>query len=320
LLEKEQSIPTDISLEIIGTRLRSLVGNDRIEVTFENKYWDIEESIRSHTRPGRPRPYVLKMPFPDEEGFIGEYSRNYIYVQKFTDWNSFKKLLSNPRVRYQPDLAKYQNLFERYIIGVYLVVGAREILDKYLIGVPRRHIVASSGIPSAHDLAVKRVGGLGFVENIRLIVDTRTRLSYGKQTISNPWLLSELNNFFTDAFRTTLINTAQCIVGRVPEEPFVPPLPSTSVVSRPELGLPISIKKEPVEEIELIALFYELIGKDGVCWSINEGLGAYYTPRFRGPWGERGPDGLPDLRSQLGGQRLQPGDAKADGREQEEAG
>ncbi|MEM2146775.1 MAG: hypothetical protein QW279_15535, partial [Candidatus Jordarchaeaceae archaeon] len=66
-----------------------------------------------------------------------------------------------------------------------------------------------------------------------------------------------------DAFRTTLIHTAECIAGKVPEA-ILPPVvvPSTSVVFRPDLGVPfLSLKKVPTEEMEVVALFFELVGR-----------------------------------------------------------
>jgi hypothetical protein len=115
---------------------------------------------------------------------------------------------------------------------------------------------------------------LGYVNNICFIVNVKQKLSYGKQTIKNPWLLRKIYEFFRDAFRTTLIHTAQCISGKVPEAPPSPITPAMEVISRPDLNLPISkIKKIPQEEVELIALFFELVGKgyirDYDVWALS---------------------------------------------------
>jgi len=94
-----------------------------------------------------------------------------------------------------------------------------------------------------------------------IFVSLKTRLTYGKQTIKNPWLLGKIYKLFRDAFRSTLIHTAKGIVGDV-SEALPPIVPAVEIISRPNLDLPfLSIKKEPREEIEVIALFYELIGR-----------------------------------------------------------
>jgi len=271
LLGVDQTVPTEINLNIscqksldrLSEGLKQLFEkNPNVQVSFKNKFWDIEESIQ-RARKGAPRPTVLKASYPTEGGDIGNYNVNYVYAQKFTDWPAFAKLLSNRRMRDPPDASKYKYVFDQYIAGANLVVGARDVLRKYVVGIPRMHIIAASGIPSTHDVNPPRdVGELGFVNNIHFIINLRTRLTYGKQTIKNPWLLGKINEFFRDAFRSVLKNTARNITGKVEPAPLPIVTPSAEFVSRPNLDVPgLTIKKEPWEEIEVIALFYELIGR-----------------------------------------------------------
>lgn len=273
LLGIEQTVPTEISLSIsckedsslkrLDEGLRQIFQtNPAVQVVFKNSFWDVEEAI-GHAKRGLSRPTILKTPFPDEGGHIGNYNKNFIYVQKFTDWNSFWKLLRNTHMRNPPDPTAYENFFNQYVMGAYLVVGSREVLPKYLIGIPRMHLIAASGIPSTHDIYTPRdVGDLGYVNNIHFIVNLRIRLTYGKQTVKNPRLIGKVNDFFRDAFRSVLKYTAENITGKVESPPYPIVVPSAEVVSRPMLGLPeLTIKKIPIEEIEVIALFYELVGR-----------------------------------------------------------
>jgi len=270
LLGIETTTPTEISVNILCGRkslnqmsngLKELFSNGAIKLKFKNTFWDIEEAVQ-RTRKGSSRPTVLTTSFPTEGGYIGNYNSNYIYIQKFTDWPSYKKLLTNPRMRKPPDSSDYEQNFNQFIIGAYLVVGSRDVLRKYLVGIPRMHLIASSGIPSTHDINPPRdVGELGFLNNIHFIINLRTRLTYGKQTIKNPRLLGRINEFFRDAFRSVLRNAARSITGTVEPPPLPIVTPSVEYISRPDLGVAeLSIKKEPIEEIEVIALFYELIG------------------------------------------------------------
>jgi len=284
LLQVNQTVPIDIT---IGLRCREVAAvgelgqvflkNPTLTVSFPNKCWDAVEIINRSRKP-RPYPigYPTQTPFPGEGGYIGDYSSSYIYVQEFSDFSEAQKMLNNPKMRVPPNISDYKPYFERYVTGIYLVAGSREVLRKYLIDYPRSRFIAASGIPSVHEiLTPSDVGGLGFINNISLIINLKQKLTYGKQTIKNPWLLGKVNAFFRDAFRSTLIHTAECIAGKVPES-ILPPavMPSVSVVSRPSLGVPfLSLRKVPVEEMEVIALFFELVGRGYLpeyeTWSIS---------------------------------------------------
>jgi hypothetical protein len=285
LLNVNPTVPVEIaisvscgteSLQHLPDEFKQIFNNGTLMVRFKNIYWDAEEAVN---RSRKPRPYPIghptKTPFPGEGGYIGNYSPGYLYIQKLTDWSEIQKLLINPKMRKQPDLLYYKTYFEKYVMGMYLVVGGREVLRKYLLDFPRSKFIAASGIPSTHNIHTPTdVGGLGFINNICLIINLKQKLTYGKQTIKNPWLLKRVYEFFRDAFRATLIHTAECISGKVPEAPPSIVVSPTEVVSRPELGLSFSkIKKVPKEEVELIALFSELIGSghltDYEVWALS---------------------------------------------------
>jgi hypothetical protein len=286
LLGVNPTVPVEISisiscgpnsLKLLPEGLKEVFKNKKvITIKFRNTYWDVEEVIK---RSKKPRPaligYPMKTPFPGEGGYIGNYNINYIYVQKFTEWSDMQKLISNPKARPQPDPSYYKTYFEKYVTGIYLIIGGREVLRKYLLDFPRSRFIAASGVPSTHDIRTPTdVGGLGYINNICFIVNVKQKLTYGKQTIKNPWLLQKIYDFFRDAFRTTLIHTVQCISGKVPESPPILAIAPTNVVSRHDLNLSFSkIKKIPEEEVELIALFFELVGKgyikDYEFWALS---------------------------------------------------
>ena len=286
LLNVDPTVPIEVivsvscgnqSLQNLPEDFKQIFKNGKqLTVAFKNVHWDAEEAINRSRKP-RPYPigYPTKTPFPGEGGFIGEYSPSYVYIQKLTDWSEIQKLLTNPRMRYPPDLSYYKAYFEKYVKGMYLVVGGRGALRKYLLDFPRSKFITASGIPSTHDMHTPTdVGGLGFINNICLIINVEQKLTYGKQTIKNPWLLKRVHEFFKDAFRATLIHTAECIGGKIPEAPTSIVISPTEVISRPDLGLPnFRIAKVPKAEVELIALFFELVGKgyltDYEIWALS---------------------------------------------------
>lgn len=272
-----------IHLKILPIKTTSCTKNlkeilsKNVEINFENKYWDIEEIVEK-TRRGFTKPRILTHTFPESGGNIGNYTQNHIYVQKFTNWNSIRKLISNPNMREPPNLNYFSGIVKKYVNAIYLVVGSREILRDYLVTFPRMHIISSCGIPSTHEIhSPSGVGFLGYLNNIIFIVDIKERLTYGKQTIRNTRVVGFINELFKEAFRTTLRTTVQSIVGvreRIEETPSPLVIPEREVVSREDIQPPIlKIKKVPKEEIEVIAIFSEMIGrgilKEYEIWALS---------------------------------------------------
>lgn len=259
------SCTTNKALEKIrNDRLREILRNNSpITTNFPAKQWDIEEAVNK-TLSGKSRPAVIS---PDwrKEGDIGQYNKNYVCVEKFTKKKDFAKLLQNQYLREPINVNKYRPLFAK-LDGIYLVIGSTEMMREYMagvIGIPQ-HFVAASGIPSSHDIRKPARGGLhGLLNNMRFIVNLKEKLNYGKQTISNTRLVGLVNDFFEDAYRATLRNAAQAIVGAPEDITARPvPFPARDIVSREDLGFPkLSIIKQPANETEVIALFYELIGR-----------------------------------------------------------
>ena len=274
LLEADGIVPIRISLTIVGDvptdLLESPLGEilraqGKFEVAFDCRHWDVEEAV-GRTRAGVPKPTLLDMPLP-EGGHIGQYSDRYLYVGKFKSPEEFASLLRNPHLRTAIDVKQYEGLFEQ-LLGLYVVIGARPALLKYLLGQPRQ-FVAAEGIPSAHVLAGPSRGGeASYVSNnMHVIFNVNAPLNYGKQTIANPWLVGQISKFFNDAVRATLKNVAVHIVGFQGGSTTADDIESgldveIDILGRTDLaeGL-LAFKKEPHDENAVIAIFNELIGK-----------------------------------------------------------
>jgi len=250
---------------ILPAELIQELKNGRITVAFPNKHWDVKEAI-DRTRGGVPRPTVLSQALPPG-GMFGRYSDNYVYAAGFTSESEFASLLENPNLRRRIDSSKYKTLFAS-LRGIYVAVGSRAVLGRYLVGPPRQ-FVAANGIPSAHVLPGPTRGGEATYvsNNIHFIANVNGQLNYGKQTIPNPRLVGLVAEYFADAVRATLRNVAISIVGSqivstsgddLDEQFSV----ETDVISRPELARGIlNFKRVPRDENALIAIFFELLGK-----------------------------------------------------------
>jgi hypothetical protein len=275
LLELEGIVPISISLTITARGgpqgglyeplRRVLEENEKVEITFENRHWDVAEIV-DRTRRGVPRPTILDSDLP-EGGNIGRLNDRYVYVGKFTTPEEYEILLRNPNVRRPVDPHEYRALFEQ-LKGLYVVIGARPVLMKYLMGPPRQFI-AAVGIPSAHVLSGPTRGGeASYVSNnIHFIANVAARLNYGKQTIANPRLVGQVSRFFDDAVRATLKNVARALVGPQVGSSSADDIESLgeieiNIMERPDLaGDRLAFKKEPRDENALIAIFSELVGR-----------------------------------------------------------
>lgn len=275
LLELEGIVPMSINLTITAKGeppeglyepLREVLEqNEKVEITFENRHWDVAEIVDG-TRRGVPRPTILDIQLP-EGGNIGRLNERYVYVGKFTTPEEYETLLRNPNLRRPVDPDKYRGLFEQ-LKGLYVVIGARPVLMKYLLGPPRQFI-AAMGIPSAHVLSGPTRGGeASYVSNnIHFIANVGARLNYGKQTIANPRLVGQVSHFFDDAVRATLKNVARALVGPQLGSSSADDIESlgeieTNIMERPDLaGDMLAFKKEPRDENALIAIFSELVGR-----------------------------------------------------------
>jgi hypothetical protein len=240
-----------------------LMDSPNLEVRFPAKYWDVEEVVSRFAK-RRRKPSIINTPL--QEGRIGRWNPNYIWVQKMTSPDEYRRLLMNPHMYRPPDIDSYRSFFDQ-VSGICIVIGQPERLREVVLDGPRR-LIAANGIPSSHSIHTPSgVGALGYVANIHMIVNVRANMNYGKQTITNTRLVGEVNRFFKDCFRSTLKNVAEGIVGRIEggssAEDIEPPEEETNILGLPPLALPkSSFRREPRDENGVIAIFFELLGRE----------------------------------------------------------
>ena len=273
--------PMEIHLRIVGTEtpggdlpsdLIDEIKKGGIRCSFHNGLWNLKEAI-DRTRPGRPRPAVLELAL-SPGGQMGRRNENFVYVKSLTTETEFKSLLQNPNLRQPVDPAKYQRLF-RQLRGIYVAIGSRTVLSRYLIGAPRQFI-AADGTPTAHIIpSPTRGGDASYVSNnIHFVANIDAQLNYGKQTVSNTRLVGTVAEYFSDVVRATLRNAAMSIVGSSISSTSGGDIDTSGeteidVLSREILaGEIFNFKRIPRDENALIAIFFELLG--------NENLSGYH--------------------------------------------
>jgi len=160
---------------------------------------------------------------------------------------------------------KHQRLLDK-LNGVYLVVGPRPYLAKYLHLSPKQFI-SVNGSPTNIGLNPPRgAGELGYLLNIHLIIDLDITLGYGKRNLPSV-VKGQADAFFADIFNI-LRRVAKAVVGereaREPQtkvwrkdkeyEDYVRP-------SNPFRDWDLPIRVVPIEEQEVVCLFHELIAR-----------------------------------------------------------
>jgi hypothetical protein len=231
-------------------------------LSFENKHWDLEEVLnRIKPRYRRRLPSPLSFPIPPS-GYAARHGPRYIYVNRFRELADYQSLVTNTRSRNPADIPYYQRYLFSRVRGIYLVIGAREVLSEYLFGdLETQHVIcAQSGVPTEHKIREPTDGGeLGYLPNIYLAISTNAQLNYGKRQITDPWLRGYINSYFNDAFRLTLRDIAKAFVGKI--KPLTPPPGSvTDIVGRQAMTSVPGIEKVPYDENLVIAIFYALSG------------------------------------------------------------
>lgn len=268
-------VPIEINVELVAAteptgrlpeKLLKEIQAGRLRCTFKSGHWNLKEAV-DRTRSRRSRPTVLTQALP-QGGLLGRYNENFVYANTFSTENEYRQLLLNPNLRRPIEQSKYDRLFE-LLRGIYVAIGSRATLSRYLIGSPRQFI-AADGTPTAHILpGPTRGGDASYVtNNIHFVANVDAQLNYGKQTISNTRLVGLVSEYFSDVVRASLRNVAICIVGSswssssgddVENSPFT----ETDVISRPKLANGrLNFKRVPRDENALIAIFFELLGRN----------------------------------------------------------
>lgn len=127
-------------------------------------------------------------------------------------------------------------------------------------------IIAADGVITTNPIRTpKRGKNQNYLNNVHFLVNIADRVNYGKQGVKNPFLLSQLYNFFEEIYVKKLVDLASSVAGRTGGEGGPPPPPVFNIINLESLDEPeLSIRKVPRMENTLIALTHELIAKDRI--------------------------------------------------------
>ncbi len=184
-------------------------------------------------------------------------------VLSYTDEEDYEKLLTDKSGKIaklaDESIEEYrERLFPR-INGIYLSIGRIPLLEGFLPGGSQR-VISANGVVTTHELSPTRGRNQEYVRCFDLAVDVNGTLNYGKSQLTDNHLVSRIRRFVNDAYAITIQTAASNWVGKIS-------LPDDDeeydfFLNRESLSIPeLASKKVPKDENDVIALFFELLGR-----------------------------------------------------------
>lgn len=248
---KYSSLPVGIEEEI-ETLLKD--ANGKIEFSFDNKFWDVNEIIQKQR--GVNKINIIEYKFYDkEEEHHGRFDPDrVVWIKKFTDREEIKELL--PR--------KHKDAFDNLIKdinGMYFLMGTPTSMKKLYL--KPRTFISINGVPSDH-LLPNPTSNTAYAKLILLgIIDINSTFNYGKLQTTNRTLIGQCGRFYQQIYNNVIAKVGERVFGKNLEDDT-----SAGSVEKPivitsldNLGISLSFKKIPTDENSLIAIFFEMLGK-----------------------------------------------------------
>lgn len=177
-------------------------------------------------------------------------------VLRFTTPDEYKALLVNARGTFTADLDRYERLLFPKLESVVLTIGRIPHFNEFLPGGSQR-VISSRGVVTGHQIAIESGRNQQYVRCFDIVLNVDGDLNYGKTHLTDTHLVANVKRFVNDAFAATISNAAQNLVGKIKTGDTT----KAQFWSRDDLGVePLSQKKVPNDENDVIALFFELTG------------------------------------------------------------
>lgn len=175
----------------------------------------------------------------------------------FKDSSDYEKLLINKRGSFPTSIEDYRrNLFPK-INGIQLIIGRIPEFERFLPGGSRR-IISCNGVVTSHDIDLTSGRNQEYVRCFDLIIDLKANLNYGKTQITSGYLVRKVRDFINESYSRVIQNAAGQWVGRMN---IIDDDEDEVFVGRKDLGIDtLILRKVPVDENDVIALFFELAG------------------------------------------------------------
>ena len=267
--KKEELTDTQIKIDVICSDPSTAFGDEigdlfdgKAKCTFKinPKYLFVLDTRNWVSEQNRPGSYDLSLGRGGEN--LTKTWKGFNFRSYF-DAEDYEKLLTNKHGELpkgvQESIEEYrEKLFPR-INGILLTIGQIPLFEEFLPNGSQR-VISVNGVVTTHAIDLTRGQNQAYVRCFDLVVDVDAQLNYGKSQLTDTHLVRRIRRFVNDAYATTIQNAASKWVGRV--TPPVDDEETDFFLRRERLRInELAIKRVPRDENDVIALFFELIGR-----------------------------------------------------------
>ncbi len=181
----------------------------------------------------------------------------------YADAEDYEKLITDKNGKLpkgmKESIKKYKEMLFPRINGILLTIGQIPLFEEFLPGGSQR-VISANGVVTTHEVDLTRGRTQSYARSFDLVIDVDATLNYGKSQLTDNHLISRIRRFVNDAYATTIQTAASNWVGRVnssdDDEQY------DFFLKRDSLNISeLAIKKVPRDENDVIALFFELLGR-----------------------------------------------------------
>ena len=203
---------------------------------------------------------------------------------RYFDTEDFEKLLTNKNGELpktvKESIKEYREKLFRRINGILLTIGHIPMFEEFLPGGSQR-VISVNGVATTHAIDLTRGRNQAYIRCFDLVIDVNAQLNYGKSQLTDTHLVNRIRRFVNDAYATTIQTAAAGWVGRL--NPPNPEEEHDFYLRREYLSISdLAVRKVPEVENDVIALFFELLGREHLTGYQSFGLSQMdpYDGRF----------------------------------------
>ena len=278
---KNTSISVEVTcsdpVQILNAEIGDLFdGKKETSFRIEPEYLHVEDTaswVPVHDKPG-----LYHLPL-GKGGTNLDRTWKGFNVELYTHAEDYERLLTDRRGNLPDAIKEYRERLFPIINGIILTIGRIPIFEEFLPGGSQR-VISANGVVTTHEVDLTRGKNQEYVRCFDLVIDTDAQLNYGKSQLTDNHLVGRIRRFINDAYSATIQNAAGNWVGRIDDDDNDE---YDYFLKRESLGIPeLANKKAPRDENDVIALFFELVGRGYISGYQSFGLSQIdrYDGRF----------------------------------------
>lgn len=244
--------------------LGGLIDN-KPEVTFEVEpnYHTVADSLAWAKT---PKPVVQAQPLGEGGTNLSRAKLGFNRTEYSTS-EEWELLLTDARGRVSEQIGMFQDKLFPKLKSITLTIGRILQFNKFCPGGSQR-VISARGVVTQHRIDIYSGRNQQYVRCFDVVVEVDGDLNYGKTLLTDMHLVSNINKFINEAYRRTIQNACRNYVGTQTIDPPTP-TPFWGRARLDDGSGPLTIATVPYDENDVIALFFELSGReilDGFRW------------------------------------------------------